>query len=50
MKTLQVARLMTNSQMSYTKVTPYKEYGPNYKRKTFGKQNDYDILMYEEED
>jgi len=34
MEKLPVQAMMSNSQMSYTPVVPYKEYGKNYKRKS----------------
>jgi len=35
-------RIITNSQMSYKFVQPYKEFGPNFKRRTFDK---FDTLV-----
>ena len=34
MEKLPVQAMMSNSQMSYTPVVPYKDHGKNYKRKT----------------
>ena len=50
-----VKRIVTNSQMSYKNVKAYTEWGPNFKRRTFGKFDDFmedetndDLVCHEE--
>lgn len=38
---MSVDRIMSNSQMSFKFVQPYREWGPDFKRKTFGKFDEF---------
>ena len=41
MNEIPAKRIMTDSQMSFKFVQPYREWGPNFKRRTFGKFDEF---------